>query len=258
MANANRKSRRQGASESAPAGGWQIVFSGFVLILLCFFIMLSSFATMEKTKVLQFVEAFSSSLSILPGGVKLSKGARILPHSEDIIPNNSEMAKLFQELQEWVDEDGLHEKVALITTPEGLMLRFSDALVFDSGSADLTDAARRILDHVSRTIKRSPFEIRIEGHTDDLPISSRKYPSNWELSTARAVNVLRFFAEEKQVRADRMTAVGFGEFRPIAANDTEAHRGFNRRVEIIFLNLSTSDAPERTENGGSHEKASAA
>ncbi len=247
MSGRGNKNRKRIAPETSPAGGWQIVYSGFVLILLCFFIMLSSFATMEKSKVLQFVESFVGSVSVLPGGAKLSKGEKVLPESGDIVPTDSELAKIFEELQQWMGNKNLVRHLALQMTPEGLALRFSDALVFDVGSADLKPSAKAVLDDVAGIIRRSRFDVRIEGHTDNLPIRNPRFPSNWELSTTRAVNVLRFFTEEKQLPTDRLTAVGFGEFRPLEPNDTPERRAMNRRVEIIFLKPQATGASERTE-----------
>ncbi|MFZ7125684.1 MAG: OmpA/MotB family protein [Desulfobacterales bacterium] len=236
MAKRASKPNRTIQTEEPAPGGWQVVFSGFVLIMLCFFIMLSSFATMEEAKVLQFVEAFSSSVSILPGGAKLAKGPRILPESPDIVGADEEMAQVFAEIKEWAEKRGLEGQLTLELTAKGLILRFNDSLVFGSGSADLAPDASEILDEIGTILLQRPLHARVEGHTDNLPIQNRQFPSNWELSTARAVNVLRYFAEQKRIPANRLTAVGFSEFHPLAANDTEAGRAINRRVEIIFMN----------------------
>ncbi len=92
-----------------------------------------------------------------------------------------------------------------------------------------------LLKKVAFIISKTSYAVRIEGHTDNLPIHTSKFPSNWELSTARAVNVLRYFTEKEKVSMQRLSAVGFGEFQPIIANDKPEHRAKNRRVEIVFL-----------------------
>lgn len=258
MSGESEKGRRRIPSQTPPAGGWQVVYSGFVLILLCFFIMLSSFATMEKAKVLQFVKSFVGSVSVLPGGTKLSAGEKVLPESGDIVQINSELAMLFEEIQQWMEGKNLNRHLTLHMTSEGLALRFSDSLVFDVGSADLKPSAKAVLEDIAEIVRRSRFDVRIEGHTDNLPIRNRRFPSNWELSTARAVNVLRFFTEEKQLSSDRLTAVGFGEFRPLESNDTPDRRAMNRRVEVIFFKTPEAGAPERARMTGRYEKAPAA
>ena len=92
-------------------------------------------------------------------------------------------------------------------------------------------------------IARTHFEVRIEGHSDVSPIKTVQFPSNWELSTARAVNVLRYFLETTGISSRRLSAVGFGEFQPIVPNDSMEHRSQNRRVEIIFLNSAQNPNP---------------
>lgn len=243
--------RKFPVDEEIPSGGgWQIVFSGFVLILLCFFIMLSSFANMEKAKVLQFVESFSSSLSIMPGGSKLVKGERILPDSRDLVDARSELADIHEQLRAWVEDEGLAEGMGLVMTPAGLMIRFPDSLAFAVGSADLTGEAMRILGEIGSKIRGSGFPVRIEGHTDDVPIRTLRYPSNWELSTARAISVLRFFSERQGVAAERMTAMGFGAFRPLAPNESPEQRALNRRVDILLVQTAAQAAngPEDRES----------
>lgn len=222
------------ASDSG-GGGYQVIYSGFVLILLCFFIMLSSFATMEKAKVLQFVEAFNSSVSILPGGVKSEPGRQVLGPSADLMPLGDELARLFSELQSAVAEAGLDERLRLEMGETSLVMRFEDTVMFPVGSADIAPEIVPMLERIARMLAATDFPVRIEGHTDNLPIHNAHFPSNWELSTARAVNVLRFFLDLGRIPAGRLTAVGFGEFQPLAANDRPEGRSLNRRVEIIVL-----------------------
>jgi chemotaxis protein MotB len=92
-----------------------------------------------------------------------------------------------------------------------------------------------LLNKIGLIIAETPCNVRIEGHTDNFPIHNVKYPSNWELSTARAVNVLRFFIENANIPAEKLSAVGFGKYHPVVPNDISANRAKNRRVEIIFI-----------------------
>jgi chemotaxis protein MotB len=109
--------------------------------------------------------------------------------------------------------------------------------------ADISPQAVPLLQKVEDIIARTNFEVRIEGHSDNLPIKTAQFPSNWELSTARAVNVLRFFLETGRISSQRMSAVGFGEFQPMVPNDSIEHRAQNRRVEIIFLHSDQKPNP---------------
>ena len=127
-------------------------------------------------------------------------------------------------------------------------MRLSDRALFDVGVASVSPQAFPLLKKVGAIIAETRYEVRVEGHTDDVPISTVQFPSNWELSTARAVNVLRYFIETYQVPRDRLAAEGFGEFQPLVPNSSSENRAKNRRVEIIFLNPKpqnrlTEDAP---------------
>ncbi len=122
-------------------------------------------------------------------------------------------------------------------------MRLSDHALFDIGMADISPKAIPLLKKVGAIIAGSPYEVRVEGHTDDVPIKTARYPSNWELSTARAVTVLRYFIETCGISSRRLSAEGFAEYHPVAPNDSIENRAQNRRVEIIFLNTDPKGVP---------------
>jgi chemotaxis protein MotB len=216
-------------------GGWEIVYSGFILIMLCFFVMLSSFATMEEAKVMRFVRSFASAVSMLPGGKKFESGMVVLSESSTIVDTTSEMAKIFEELEALIGQSSFNEEVSLSFSAEGLAMRLSDCTLFDLGVAAISPEAMPLLEKIGEIIARTSYQVRIEGHTDNLPIHTQRFPSNWELSTTRAVNVLRYFRKKYKIPAHRLSAVGFAEYRPLVPNDSAAQRAQNRRVEIIFI-----------------------
>ena len=240
-----RKNRKSGAKKSEDSSGakWEIVYSGFVLILLCFFIMLSSFSTMEEAKIMKFVKSFVTAVSILPSGVKLEKGLAVVSESADMVESQSELAKIFRTLEELAYEFNLANEIKLVLTREGLVMRMSDHTLFGLGSADIAAEALPLLQKVGAIIAKTAYLIRIEGHTDNLPIHTERYPSNWELSTARAVNVLRYFIKNHNVDPQRLAAEGLSEFHPLVANDTVENREKNRRVEIVFIKKEKPKAP---------------
>ncbi len=242
MRKKNRRSRSK-ESESSSGGKWEIVYSGFVLIMLCFFIMLSSFSTMEEAKVMQFVKSFVTAVSILPSGVKFESGLAVVPDSAELVDSKSELAKIFQTLDELAYKFNLENEINLAITREGLVMRMSERTLFGLGSADIAAEALPLLQKVGAIISKTAYLIRIEGHTDNLPIHTERYPSNWELSTARAANVLRYFIKNHNVDPQRLAAEGFSEFHPLAANDTVENREKNRRVEIIFIKKEQPKAP---------------
>jgi len=233
---ASKKKGRQKNSEGSAGGGWEIVYSGFVLILLCFFIMLSSFSSMEEAKIMRFVKSFVEAVGILPGGLKFDSGSTVLPGSADIVDSRDELAEIFAELEELNKRLKKEKDITLAYSSQGLVMRLSDRALFDVGVAAISPQAIPLLKKVGDIIARTDIEVRIEGHSDDLPIKTPQFPSNWELSTARAVNVLRYFLETGGISSQRLSAVGFGEFQPMVPNNSMEHRAQNRRVEIIFLN----------------------
>jgi len=107
------------------------------------------------------------------------------------------------------------------------------------------ERALKILDEVAPILADIPNHIRVEGHTDDVPISTAQFPSNWELSTARATNVLQYLLEGEVVDPDQLTAAGYGEYRPVASNETEEGRAQNRRVDIVLLRLGAQEYEPR-------------
>ncbi len=240
---ASQKKGRRNKREGSSGSGWEIVYSGFVLILLCFFIMLSSFSTMEEAKIMRFVKSFVNAVGILPGGLKFESGSTVLPGSADIIDSRDKLAQIFSELEELSERLKKENDITVAFSPKGLVMRLADRALFDVGVADISPQALPLLKKVGEIIARTSFEVRIEGHTDDLPIKTVQFPSNWELSTARAVNVLRYFLEIGRIASQRLSAVGFGEFQPMVPNDSIEHRSQNRRVEIIFLNTDQKRNP---------------
>lgn len=222
-------------SDDSSGSGWEIVYSGFILIMLCFFIMLCSFSTMEEAKIMRFVRSFASAVSIFKGGRKFDSGFVVLPESNDMVSIRSSLARIFDELEILVMQSKLEDDVSISFSPEGLVMRMADHALFDSGVADLSIEARPLLEKIGGVIAKTDYLIRIEGHTDNIPIRTERFPSNWELSAARAVNVLRYFIDNHGVSSQRISAVGFGEYRPLVSNDTPEYRAQNRRVEIIFI-----------------------
>jgi chemotaxis protein MotB len=243
----NQKSTNH--EDGSAGGGWEVIYSGFAMILLCFFIMLSSFSSIEETKVMRFVKSFVNSVSILPGGIKVENGSIIVPQSADIVDRNSQLAHIYEELKKTLAEHPSRAKdVAVDYSSKGLVMRLSDHALFDVGVADISPQALPLLKKVCAIIADSPYQVRVEGYTDDVPINTARYPSNWELSTARAVTVLRYFIETCGISSQRLSAEGFAEYHPVVPNSSAENRAQNRRVEIIFLdnntpNGATEDAP---------------
>ncbi len=145
------------------------------------------------------------------------------------------MEELQATLNSLFKEEGVDTSVSTNIDNRGLVISLDNTLFFDSGSADIKTENENTLLKIANAINTQDNYIRIEGHTDNIPISTSVYPSNWELSAARATSVVRLFVDKCNINPEKMVAVGYGEFRPIADNSTEEGRNQNRRIDIIVL-----------------------
>jgi chemotaxis protein MotB len=196
--------------------------------------MLCSFSSVQEAKVTRFVHSFSRAVQIFSGGVQFESGSEVLNPTGQILEKHSGMAQLYEDIQEMVRDMAVEEEVRFSLTGDRLVMKLADKALFATGSAELSPAARPLVKRLAALVAESGADLRIEGHTDNRPIHSERFPSNWELSTARAVRVLRFFKEQGGIPAERLSAAGFGEFQPVASNDTPEGRARNRRVEFAF------------------------
>jgi chemotaxis protein MotB len=220
-------------SVSGRAGSWQPVYTGFVLIMLCFFVMLTSFASLQKSKVAQFVKSFSNAVRVFQGGQNLEPGQTMMNSDAVVVDKENQLARLFEKVNFHRRQAGLAH-LDIVQTPKGVVITLSDKMLFDSGEASFSHNARPLLNKIATIIQRIKVPVEIEGHTDDVPIASPQYPSNWELSTARAVNVLRYLAEKRGVDLKLLSALGKSQFHPVVPNSSVTNRNRNRRVEMIF------------------------
>jgi chemotaxis protein MotB len=139
-------------------------------------------------------------------------------------------------IKNFIDEYDLSNNVRLMENERGIVISIMDNILFESGNADLSEASKPILNKMAQMIKTLPNDIRIEGHTDNIPIETKEFPSNWHLSIARATNTAYYLMHNEGVKPERVSVVGFSEYKPIASNDTPDTRALNRRVDIVILN----------------------
>lgn len=213
--------------------GWQIVYTGFILILLTFFIMLTSFTSLEASKIARFTQAFSNAVNVFDSGKSLEKGQTVLNSGAMMVDKENQMARLFNKVKMQSQQADLNP-VDIQKSNRGVIMTLADKMLFNSGEANLSSMAYPLLGKIAGIIKRIKVPIEIEGHSDDRSIHTTAYASNWELSTARAVNVLRYLIEEQEVDAQRLSAVGFSKYQPAVKNNSDINRARNRRVAIIF------------------------
>ena len=145
-----------------------------------------------------------------------------------------------QDLTTYAERYGLGDRVAVQLRQDGVLVSLSGELLFESGKADLLPESKELLWVVASRLPGLPNEVRVAGHTDNVPVSTPYFPSNWELSVARALTVLHFLADEVQISPERLAVVGYGEQRPIASNATREGRAKNRRVELLIVDPDTA------------------
>ena len=214
---------------------WLATYSDMMTDLLAIFVILFSFAMVNQAIVASKMSAGKESVIPLEGTQSIMPGK----------PDDESFNNLFESIKNYISEAGLSDKLSV--TKEGedqILLRVSVSVLFDSGRAEITHDAEPLLDKISEILTEyaDPIKmVRIEGHTDNRPINTKLFDSNWELSTSRAVNVLRRIAETSVLGPEKFSAVGYGEFHPIADNDTSAGRAKNRRVDFIIESFSDSD-----------------
>lgn len=265
--------------EEAPAPGapaWMATFGDLMNLLLCFYVLLFSMSTIDAQKLQAVAESFSQTFSVFTGGataigdgILISNGVSQLNELDEYInsmgktedgeqpteeiSDYEEMAQrvedaqlaeseeLAEKITESIAENNLDDVISVEFTSQYVQLTLKGALLFNSGKAEVREDALPVLDKVGVILERYANSIiEIEGHTDNVPISSGKYADNSELSCARALSVFNYFLETTNLEPSSIKYAGRGEYVPVADNSTEEGRARNRRVEIrIYHDLSS-------------------
>jgi chemotaxis protein MotB len=225
------ESRKSNEKKETPAAGWEMIYCSLVLIIVALFAMLVSYSTIKEDKIANFQQREES----ITEDRKLDKGNNILKLSKDISEDQGEFAEpAIKSLWKYLRKAGLNESVNIKKIEKGFIVIFGSNVLFPSGVAEINKEAYPCLDEMIKIARNNPFSVRVEGHTDNVPIATSEFPSNWELSTTRAVNILRYLLEKGELSADRLAAVGFSQYHPVASNDVSEGRRENRRVEFYF------------------------
>jgi chemotaxis protein MotB len=233
------------ANQERKSAGWLTTFNDLVTLLMVFFVLLFTMSTIDTRKMQDFQYALQSGLGIMETGNKVAISVKKTQPVDDMshIMTQAEGernrrgsgqvdAKLADSIGQLVKAD---LGIQVTHTHQGTRLSFADQVLFDFGRAAISPTGFIFLDKIADVLKKVPYAVRVEGHTDNVPIQTRRFPSNWELSVARAVNVVKYFAEVSNIDPKRLSAVGYGESRPVAPNDSPSDRAKNRRVEILLL-----------------------
>lgn len=231
---------------------WLNTYGDMVTLLLTFFVLLFSMSTIDIAKYKAFINSMEGSIGILTGtgstigeGSEIGNGINQLPDLEKYLSETSpeidlkrfeELQKMYSDFKNFVTENQLQDAIDVDLGDHFVTVTFKDGILFDSGKADLKPEALTILDKIGVQLKKYPNNrIRFEGHTDNRPIQTVQFPSNWELSAARAIAVAKYYINEWDFNPSQFSTEGFGEYVPVADNSTPEGRAKNRRVEIKIL-----------------------
>ena len=234
----NNKKNKGGSDDGSGSPAWMTTFGDMMTLLLVFFVLLYSFSSMDVEKFRGFISALQSQLGVLDGGQTITENPNIDAGTlgQDYAQAPQNIREIMRELDNYIGNNGLEDRVDVENKRKGLVISLTGEILYELGRADIRNQGREVLAMISDMLIDIPNDIMIEGHTDDLPIRTDEFPSNWELSTARAVNVIKFLIEERDFEPARLSAAGYSEYRPVAENNTADGRAENRRIEVVVLN----------------------
>ena len=224
--------------------GWVMTYGDLMSLLLTFFVLIVSFSSMQESKFEQAAESLKEAFGVMAQPehvIELNKP--LIPRKSDR-EGNLEFLYEVRDLEKTVLEENLDDQIMIETRDDGVLIRLPAPLLFRSGQAVLLDVSQPVLKKLASLFRKFPGEVRVEGHTDNIPITSASFPSNWELSSARAVAVARYF-QGLGIPPGRLAATGYGEYRPQGSNDTDDGRATNRRVEILLARVSAPALADR-------------
>lgn len=241
---------------------WLLTYADMITLLMAFFIMMYSMSVLNLSKFRQAAVSIRSGF----GGVMQGQGKSVIGSNGMLTvkptPIDGDTAgvswRVIRPLANYIEKEGKADNtlISIGEDDRGIVITInSDELLFEPGCASIRSSARPVLDHVATMLNKIPNQVRIEGYTCSLKPRNTLYPTNWELSSARAVNVLRYLIEAAGLNPELFSAAGYGSTRPVAPNDNESNRRQNRRVEIVILRPGTYpessyDVKTEREHGG--------
>ncbi|MCG5252031.1 flagellar motor protein MotB [Brevibacillus agri] len=252
-----KRPKRHAQHEEHIDESWLIPYADLLTLLLALFIVLFASSEMDAKKFDQMVRSFNVALN---GGVgvldqpspipldpnmmqqTIHKGAQERPKTEEekkleeaVRKETEDLKKLQTQLEGYIQQNKLQDKLQTKLTEEGLLITILDNALFDSGSAVLKPEARKLASEMAAMLVPHPKKVTVTGHTDNVPIHRAEFPSNWDLSAKRSVNFLKVLLENKKLDPTKFSATGMGEYHPVAPNTTAEGRAKNRRVEVAIL-----------------------
>ncbi len=234
---------------------WIVTYADMLTLLFALFVVLWSMSDPNATKLKQVRTSLDKAFNVgvLTGVTGASpifdSGGGLTPSIGEI--KGRDLAAISKVVGNFSSANGLDNRIQIRSDADSITISLSDNLLFDSGSATLRPGSQTVLNQVSVALKNLPNEIRIEGHTDNVPVNSPDFATNWELSAARASTVLRYLTESAGLRGKKLFIAGYADTRPVSTNDTPEGRALNRRADIVVVYPNQQDlgttlaAPEK-------------
>jgi chemotaxis protein MotB len=226
---------------------WLVSYADFITLLFAFFVVLYASSKADLRKQQQFAQSIHSAFTALGLFPENGRGKGPVPEAnppaDTALSTQENLEKMREQLQKKLAAQIAAHQVALQLGPDGLVISLREAGFYESGSATPKPSSMGAVGIIAHQLYQVPYALRIEGHTDNVPIHTAKFDSNWELSTARATTMARLLIENFGIAPQRLSAAGYAQYHPIASNATAAGRAENRRVDIIVLpHLSVADS----------------
>jgi chemotaxis protein MotB len=238
---------RKRPKQDPGAPKWMVTFSDLVTLILVFFILLFSMSIVDATKFRAVAESFQQRVvldyypSVIPFNhpvedKEITKDPFAKPTKQVVNGEKTkqDLDKLYEEVQEFLVENNLNDVISASRDDRGVVLVLQERALFETGEAEILEGAQPFLSKVGTLLEKIPNLVKVEGHTDSRPINTFRYPSNWELSGARASSVIRYLIDNSEVEPYRFIAVGYGDTRPVVPNSTSENFQKNRRVIIVI------------------------
>ena len=238
---------------------WLVSYADFITLLFAVFVTLYAMSQTDKKKVEEVMSSLQQSFGMVQSGAPSPKMNVIPSRQMNIVPaikpeiavapgtrrggggsgksraEEKDFRQIKSSVEAYLIKQGAQNKVTLNITRRGLIVSLKEAGFFDSGQAVIRRDAYDLINTIAEAMTQYNNPLRLEGHTDNVPISTSQFPSNWELSAARATNGLKYLLKNFDIDPDKISATGYGEFRPVAPNDTAEGRAKNRRVDLVML-----------------------
>ncbi len=233
MSDSQKKRRESDDNDQPSSPAWMTTYGDMMTLLMTFFILIMSFSSIELDKFKAAMGSLKGAFGVLGDSDNLNPAQSYISHYQHNMQKVS-LVEHVQNLRETVSKLELENDIEIYETDSEVTILITAQILFESGGANLKSDFLPTLSKIAKTVINKANEIRIAGHTDTIPINTKKYPSNWELSVDRALGVMRFLVNNENINSDKVSISGFAEYHPLVSNDSQRNRAINRRVEIYL------------------------